>query len=105
MRRTLYNKWFHGDIDKNEAEDRIRAQGNKVGTFLIRFSSLPGIFTLSSTSTDGLYVEHRRISYKANDSCYIINDNRFPSLEKLIKVASEPLRLTDPYRLHVPEAI
>ena len=75
------------------AEDRIRAQGNKQGTYLIRFSSQHGDFTLSSST--GSSVQHRRITYKMNEG-YIINETRFNSLESLIKTASGFIDLVYP---------
>ena len=93
IKRTLYQTWFHGDIDKNQAEDRIRAQINMPGTYLIRFSSVPGVFTLSSSTE--FSVEHRRITYNPNEG-YKINGVCFYSLEKLIKAAAGPLHLKHP---------
>jgi serine/threonine protein kinase len=58
LRKVLESKWFFGAIGQNDAEEAIKSH-KTVGTFLIRFSSTPGFFTLSFSGKAQL--EHHRI--------------------------------------------
>jgi len=57
-RRVLESKWFFGNISQSDAEEALK-EHKTVGTFLIRFSSTPGFFTLSFSGAKQL--EHHRI--------------------------------------------
>lgn len=58
IRRVLESKWFFGSIGQADAEAAIK-EHKTTGTFLIRFSSTPGFFTLSFSGKTQL--EHHRI--------------------------------------------
>ena len=59
LQKTLKQRWFHGDITQEEAEDRLLNQPK--GTFLVRFSSSsPGCFTISHINKSKQLPEHRR---------------------------------------------
>jgi hypothetical protein len=61
----LKEKWFHGPITKEEAVKIL--QGQKYGTFLVRFSSTePGCFAISVTRKDK-QVTHFRVSHKPKE--------------------------------------
>jgi serine/threonine protein kinase len=57
-RKVLESKWFFGSISQADAEEALK-EHKTVGTFLIRFSSTPGFFTLSFNGKTQL--EHHRI--------------------------------------------
>jgi len=44
--------WFFGHLSNEEAQIKL-APGSKEGTFLVRFSSQPGAFTISRVATNG----------------------------------------------------
>merc|ERR1712137_131792 len=54
---VLSKAWFHGDIGQVEAENRLAKR--EVGTFLIRFSSIVGCFTISKVCERA--ITHQRI--------------------------------------------
>jgi len=89
---TLKQTWFHGDINQRVAEDRIRASRVK-GSFLVRFSSMPGYYTISQ-STDN-EIEHRRISHVPGEP-FIFGRVQAPTLVQLIGLIAEPLGLRHP---------
>ena len=61
--RELLNKpWFHGDIETAEAELILKQR--PVGTFLIRFSSIVGHYTISKVDTNR--ITHQRIMHQAS---------------------------------------
>lgn len=94
MLETAKQGWFHGDIDQSTAEDRIRA--NKVnGSFLVRFSSKPGMFTISQTSKQGGDIEHRRIQHSPGNP-YVFGRVSAPTLPGLISLIAESLGLRHP---------
>jgi serine/threonine protein kinase len=60
----LKQKWFHGEMEKEQAEERLKEQ--PVGTFLVRLSSTKiGNFTITKVSRNGK-VNHQRIDYQQN---------------------------------------
>jgi len=81
MRRTLQHAWFHGDVDEQVSLERL--SGKPGGTFLVRFSSVPGWFTVSQI-TEKRVIQHRRIRHKPGHG-YMLDEERFPSLEALVK--------------------
>jgi len=44
--------WFFGHLSNEEAQIKL-APDSKEGTFLVRFSSQPGAFTISRVATNG----------------------------------------------------
>jgi hypothetical protein len=81
VRLTLMEPWFHGDTSTEEAQDRL--SGKAAGTFLIRFSSVDGWFTIS-TITDQRAIKHQRIKHKPNFP-YVLDNFEFPSLHELVR--------------------
>ncbi|KAL6056545.1 Dual specificity protein kinase [Balamuthia mandrillaris] len=81
IKRTVQAPWFHGDIASKEAEEKL--QLCKPGAFLIRFSSQPGCFTISSI-TKKRKIVHQRIMYNPGKG-FTFWENRYSSLSNLIK--------------------
>ena len=89
---TAKHPWFHGDIDQTTAEDRIRAIHTS-GCFLVRFSSMPGFYTISQSTTEG--IQHRRISHVAGGP-FVFARFQANTLEALIIMLAAPLQLQHP---------
>jgi len=78
----LKEKWFHGDLTQQEAEDRLGDQTK--GTFLIRFSSSsPGCFTISHWNKNKQLC-HQRVTHVPGRGFYFW-DSQYDSLRELIK--------------------
>ena len=86
----LSEKWFHGEITQDQAEDRLRDQ--EKGTFLIRFSSAPGFFTLSLLTKKKIL--HQRIEHTGDG--YIFGEEKYSSMANLIKEQRKKLSLVQP---------
>jgi len=79
-RNLMKYTWFHGDTDTETAQEKLT--GKPGGTFLIRFSSMDGWFTISQiTPTRG--IRHQRIKHKPGSS-YILDGEPFSSLNDLV---------------------
>lgn len=79
MLSLLRSKWFHGDITTEEAQEIL---GGKSGnTFLIRFSSVGGMYTLS-LMTPSRKILHQRI--KRVDGCYLVEGVKYESLQQFL---------------------
>ena len=66
--KTLGSKWFFGNTSQADSEEAL--QGHKtVGTFIIRFSSTPGFFTLSFLGKQQM--EHHRIINVPGQGCLV----------------------------------
>jgi len=86
----MASAWFHGDIDGEEAVDRLA--GKPEGTFLVRFSSEPPNFTVSKVSQ--LEILHQRIyNYGGRFS---INEHEYHSLQSLVTAEAIGLGLNTP---------
>src|SRR3990167_1413706 len=80
--RTLKEKWFHGDVTQEQAEDRLTDQPK--GSFLVRFSSsAPGCFTISHISKKQQLC-HQRVTYIPSKGFEFWNVH-YQSLRELIK--------------------
>mmetsp|Transcript_16270 Transcript_16270/g.63424 ORF Transcript_16270/g.63424 Transcript_16270/m.63424 type:complete len:579 (+) Transcript_16270:111-1847(+) len=90
MRDVLSEPWFHGDIGVEEAENRLL--GRKDGTFLIRFSSIVGCYTISKIQ--GRVITHQRIIHKPGVG-FSINYNTYHSLPDLVNYARADLQLAE----------
>jgi len=88
----LKNPWFHGNIDANKAEEVIMSA--KRGTFLVRFSSDPGSYTITSKSKSKK-LKHFRILHKAGLD-FLIGKVECKSLEDIITRFGDPLFLKHP---------
>eukprot|EP01095_Lingulamoeba_sp_RSL-Kostka_P005619 TRINITY_DN1702_c0_g2_i1.p1 TRINITY_DN1702_c0_g2~~TRINITY_DN1702_c0_g2_i1.p1 ORF type:complete len:564 (+),score=180.30 TRINITY_DN1702_c0_g2_i1:100-1791(+) len=86
---VLSQHWFHGDIGQLEAENRLARRA--AGTFLIRFSSIVGCFTVSKYCSNST-IAHQRI-IKSSGHGYIINNKCYSSLNELVQNASNELDL------------
>jgi len=79
IRRTLENKWFHGDVTTQQAVTLLNGQPDK--TFLIRFSSVDGYYTVSIIN--GRKILHMRIKHTPGDP-YVIEGDEYTSLQDLV---------------------
>lgn len=75
----LQYPWFHGDITTQEALEKL--SGKSGNTFLVRFSSVGGMYTLS-VITNSRTIQHQRI--KRINGGYSIEGNHYESLEQLL---------------------
>jgi len=88
IRETLEKPWFHGDTDNVQAQERL--SGKPGGTFMIRFSSVEGWFTISLITRKRV-IQHQRIRHKPGEP-YVIENDSYPSLHALV----EGRKLTQP---------
>ena len=87
---TCDGRWFHGDLGRVEAETRLAQR--EPGTFLVRFSSIVGYFTITRISSDG-HIFHQRIVQTPGQN-FRVNYRTFPSLVELIDNSTGELGLT-----------
>lgn len=81
----LSNRWFHGRIKREEAENLLKPRED--GLFLVRESTnFPGDYTLCVCFNEK--VEHYRIKY-AENKLTIDDDEYFDNLGQLVEVSSE----------------
>ncbi|TNN53016.1 Ras GTPase-activating protein 1 [Liparis tanakae] len=93
------NQWYHGKLDRNIAEERLR-QARNPGSYLIRESDRrPGSFVLSFLSVTNV-VNHFRIIAMCGD--YYIGGRRFSSLSDLIGYYSYVSCLLKGEKLELP---
>ena len=78
---TFVCSWFFGDTDDQDAISKLTKQ--IPGTFLIRFSSVPGWFTVSYVSTSGS-VRHQRIKHSPGKYILAPENDEFPSLKEMV---------------------
>eukprot|EP01090_Pellita_catalonica_P011572 TRINITY_DN2332_c0_g2_i1.p1 TRINITY_DN2332_c0_g2~~TRINITY_DN2332_c0_g2_i1.p1 ORF type:complete len:456 (-),score=64.96 TRINITY_DN2332_c0_g2_i1:98-1465(-) len=89
----LEKEWFHGPIDKVEAQRRL--MGKPIGTFLVRFSTMRGFYTISRVQSNG-QVSHIRISHIPNGPFSVTDDSKFATLPELIEGLYKPFMLKFP---------
>jgi len=75
----LKQPWFHGDTDLQRAQELL--SGKPAGTFMIRFSSLEGWYTISQIH--GRIIQHQRIGHQPGDP-YVIENDSYNSLLDLV---------------------
>eukprot|EP00112_Aurelia_sp_Birch-Aquarium-sp1_P010038 Seg2164.2 transcript_id=Seg2164.2/GoldUCD/mRNA.D3Y31 product="Tyrosine-protein kinase Tec" protein_id=Seg2164.2/GoldUCD/D3Y31 len=75
-------RWFHGDMSRQEADDLLKAEG-KDGVFCIRNSSRSGMYTLS-LSFQGI-VKHYHIKQNAEGNYFVSQRHSFESILKLVE--------------------
>jgi len=80
---------FFGDITSENAERQMA--GKKVGTYMIRFSSRPGYYTITAMDGEG-QLNHYRIKHRAG-SGFFLGHQEYPTLKDLIKVHKKDLGL------------
>jgi Ras GTPase-activating protein 1 len=91
-------QWYHGRLDRNVAEDRLR-QASQLGSYLIRESDRkPGSYVLSFFGRTG--VNHFRITAMCGD--YYIGGREFDSLSDLIGYYTSYSDLLKGERLQFP---
>eukprot|EP01094_Clydonella_sp_ATCC50884_P025440 TRINITY_DN6681_c0_g1_i1.p1 TRINITY_DN6681_c0_g1~~TRINITY_DN6681_c0_g1_i1.p1 ORF type:complete len:153 (-),score=26.72 TRINITY_DN6681_c0_g1_i1:38-496(-) len=61
--KLVFRPWFHGKLSADDAARALHARDP--GTFLLRFSSVPGYFSLSVMRGGG-DVEHRRVEARGS---------------------------------------
>eukprot|EP01127_Copromyxa_protea_P021036 TRINITY_DN7130_c0_g1_i4.p1 TRINITY_DN7130_c0_g1~~TRINITY_DN7130_c0_g1_i4.p1 ORF type:complete len:126 (-),score=12.64 TRINITY_DN7130_c0_g1_i4:28-405(-) len=81
IRELMEKAWFHGDIDTKTSQERL--SGRPDGTFLIRFSSIAGLYTISQINSDRLIL-HQRIQ-RAPSGDFILDSQSYPSLFALVE--------------------
>jgi len=99
MQNLCTKRWFHGDISQEQAETQLT--GTEPGTFLIRLSSNPGCFALSSmieNHQQQKVIVHIRIAQKARKYSFVLDDNLydFESLDELVKAPVLELKAACP---------
>jgi len=100
--KTLRQKWFHGDIQKEDAETLLKKHSVH-GCFLIRLSTtIAGCFTISKVSREGK-INHQRIEYLDGEFSLkvTVNNNKTTlssreSLADFISQIADDLHLTQP---------
>jgi len=93
MRIVCSNPWFHGDISMADAQRKLR--GMEPGAFLVRFSSVPGSFTITRLAADKV-CKNVRINQTPEGEFYANEDTTFPTLEALIVELQDTLHLITP---------
>jgi len=88
MAALFAKEWFFGNFTEKEADVLLTAK--KRGTFIVRFSSDPGSFTITTKSKEGL--SHFRIKHKAGQP-YMLGTAEYDSLDAVIKVHKKKLGL------------
>ncbi|XP_064618499.1 ras GTPase-activating protein 1-like isoform X2 [Lineus longissimus] len=92
--------WYHGRLDRQTAEDRLKAT-NEYGSYLIRESDRrPGSYVLSFYGKTG--INHFRITAMCGD--FYIGGRQFASLSQLIGYYSSYSDLLKGERLNCPVA-
>jgi SH2 domain len=89
---TCSQPWFHGDIDQREAVKRLSKR--PVGSFLARFSSQPGAFTVSRVDANGGIV-HARVQ-RDEEGKFLDGGQVFPSLRVLLEETPEECQFACP---------
>ncbi|XP_069687001.1 tyrosine-protein kinase Shark [Periplaneta americana] len=81
--KTQKKDWYHGTLDRNEAINMLKEQGNKDGTFLVRYSDRNGgMYVLTTIYAGQLY--HFQIK-KQGDYFFIDDGPYLDTLEHVIE--------------------
>ena len=80
---------FFGEIDKIEADRYL--DNTSPGTFLIRFSSRPGTFTISRSTENGKN-EHARLFFDKKEGTFEMSGQKYESLEDFLEAEKEYLK-------------
>jgi hypothetical protein len=88
IREVCRQPWFHGDITDKVAAERLA--GKAAGTYLVRFSSQRGCFTISQI-VSGRTVKHFRIEHHLNGP-FVIDNQEFSTLFHLMRAKVEEKR-------------
>eukprot|EP01089_Gocevia_fonbrunei_P018415 TRINITY_DN6206_c0_g1_i1.p1 TRINITY_DN6206_c0_g1~~TRINITY_DN6206_c0_g1_i1.p1 ORF type:complete len:223 (+),score=59.27 TRINITY_DN6206_c0_g1_i1:163-831(+) len=87
----LQRLWFHGELDTDMTEAKLK--GKPAGTFLVRFSSAAGCFTIS-TKEESRRVKQFRITRSGAD--FIFNGKSYRTLEELMVANGRSMSLKQP---------
>jgi len=83
VRELLEQAWFHGDIENVQAQSAL--SGKPAGTFLIRFSSMGGWYTISQINQQRV-VQHVRVRHEPGGPFYVGNETHgYSSLHELVR--------------------
>ena len=88
----LKEPWFHGEMNEKEAE--VVLMTAQPGSFLVRFSSVPGSYTITLKGKDKK-LAHYRVIHVAGGN-YIVKGNdmsEFSTLQATIKAAKKKLMM------------
>jgi serine/threonine protein kinase/peroxiredoxin family protein len=80
---------FYGDCTSENAERQMA--GKKVGTYIIRFSSKPGYYTITAVESED-QLKHYRIKHRAG-SGFMLGTQEYPTLKELLKARKKDLGL------------
>lgn len=86
----LSTEAFHGDITAKQAQDLLKSYG-KPNTYLVRFSSNPGLYAISTLSEDKK-PNHYRVIYSVGKGFYYKNEY-YESITKLLSKVKDVLGL------------
>ena len=84
-KKVLASKWFFGAASQVEAEEAL-CKHKSAGTFLIRFSSSPGFFTLSFIGK--VQLEHHRIINIPGAGC-LVWGQQYPDLFAVVEAGKK----------------
>eukprot|EP00013_Stygamoeba_regulata_P025087 CAMPEP_0177645050 /NCGR_PEP_ID=MMETSP0447-20121125/9037_1 /TAXON_ID=0 /ORGANISM="Stygamoeba regulata, Strain BSH-02190019" /LENGTH=607 /DNA_ID=CAMNT_0019147497 /DNA_START=249 /DNA_END=2072 /DNA_ORIENTATION=+ len=95
LEQLLSSQWFFGKLDTEGAIANLKAKDP--GTYLVRFSSQPGWFSISSVSPSK-EIKHYRIRHKPAGRTFAVEgqETTYSSLIELIEKASGHAMLTTP---------
>ena len=86
------SRWFHGVLSSPEAEQKLTRGG--VGSFLVRYSSQPGAFTLSCVSATAGITSYRLLQPLGCGQGFVLdNEHRYPSLVLLVQALEGACRV------------
>jgi len=94
-------EWFHGWLGAKEAQDKLT--GKPTGTFLLRFSTTPGSYSLSVAYSDT--VGHWRINCEKDPfktPIFQIDNTPYASLKDIVskhRPGGEPLIIKSPKKV------
>jgi hypothetical protein len=91
--KMVKSPWFHGNLSKTEAEERLK--NNSEGTFLVRFStSNDNNFVISKIGAEKS-LKHMLVLYKPGEG-YVFNKKTFATFEELLKDSEKTFHLKTP---------
>lgn len=88
----LREPWFFGDLTEAEADEVLTPK--KAGTYLVRFSSEPGCFTITTKNQKDL-LAHYRIKHKPGLP-FLVGSTEHPSIQDVIKKGAKKMYLKRP---------
>jgi len=98
LRDTIREKWFHGDLTSQEAEERLHAQTQESRTarYLVRFSATElGNFTISVYSSKESRIKHHRVQHIPGQG-FFLWQQRYETLKQILDKEKRKLELNKP---------